>query len=288
MSETQYWIWLTRIDGLGSIRIQKLLERFKVPKNIWMAKKEELIEVDGIGDEIANKILDNKYRLNLDVYENYMKKNEIQTITLYDECYPKKLKELYDRPIVLYVKGNKDILNEFSLAIIGCREYSKYGEIVSKDIAYKIAKSGIVTVSGLARGIDSFAHEATLKAGGRTIAVIGSGLDNIYPRENIALADEIVRSGGVIVSEYIVGTKPAKMNFPARNRIISGLSNGVVVIEAKKKSGTMITVDFALEQGKDVFAVPGSVLSKNSEGTNELIKQGAKLITNIKDIIEEF
>ena len=158
MSETQYWIWLTRIDGLGSIRIQKLLERFKVPKNIWMAKKEELIEVDGIGDEIANKILDNKYRLNLDVYENYMKKNEIQTITLYDECYPKKLKELYDRPIVLYVKGNKDILNEFSLAIIGCREYSKYGEIVSKDIAYKIAKSGIVTVSGLARGIDSFAH----------------------------------------------------------------------------------------------------------------------------------
>ena len=288
MSEIQYWIWLTRIDGLGSIRIQKLLEKFKQPKNIWMAKKEELIKVDKVGDEIANKILDKRYRLNLEKYENYMKKNEIEIITIYDECYPKKLKELYDKPIVLYVKGNKNILNEFSLAIIGCREYSKYGEIVSKDIAYKIAKSGIVTVSGLARGIDSFAHEATLKAGGRTIAVIGSGLDNIYPRENIALADEIVRSGGVIVSEYIIGTKPAKMNFPARNRIISGLSNGVVVIEAKKKSGTMITVDFALEQGKDVFAVPGSVLSKNSEGTNELIKQGAKLITNIKDIIEEF
>lgn len=288
MSEIQYWIWITRIEGLGCIKIQKLLERFKLPKNIWMAKKEELIEVDGIGDEIADKILDKKYRLNLDAYENYMKKNEIQIITLYDECYPKKLKEIYDKPIVLYAKGNKEILNEFSLAIIGCREYSKYGEIVSKDIAYKIAKSGIVTVSGLARGIDSFAHEATLKAGGRTIAVIGSGLDNIYPRENIELADEIVRSGGVIISEYIVGTKPARMNFPARNRIISGLSNGVVVIEAKKKSGTMITVDFALEQGKDVFAVPGSVFSRNSEGTNELIKQGAKLITNIKDIIEEF
>ena len=140
----------------------------------------------------------------------------------------------------------------------------------------------------MAKGIDSIAHKATLKANGETIAVIGSGLDNIYPSDNIGLANEIIKNGGLIISEYIIGTKPTKMNFPARNRIISGLSNGVIVIEAKKKSGTMITVDFALEQGKEIFAVPGNILSENSEGTNELIKQGAKLVTNIKDILEEF
>ena len=189
---------------------------------------------------------------------------------------------------MLYTKGNKKILNDFSLAIIGCRENTKYGEIVASKISYELSKRGVITVSGLAKGIDSIAHKATIDANGKTIAVIGSGIDIIYPKENENLVNKIIENGGIIISEYIVGTKPNRYHFPARNRIISGISNGVIVIEAKKKSGTMITVDFALEQGRDVFAVPGSILSNNSEGTNELIKNGAKCITNICDILEEF
>ena len=288
MEDLKYWVWLSRIENVGSIKLQKLLEKFNMPINIWNARREELLKIEGIGKETVKQILDVKYRNDLDKYINYMKENNIEIIHIYDKLYPEKLKDIYDKPIVLYVKGNKEILNEFSLAIIGCREYSKYGEYAAKKISYDIAKSGIITVSGLARGIDSFAHKATLEAKGKTIAVIGSGIDNIYPKENIELADEIIKNGGAIISEYIVGTKPQKMHFPARNRIISGISNGVVVIEAKKKSGTMITVDFALEQGKEVFAVPGNINSINSEGTNELIKQGAKCITSFIYIMEEY
>ncbi len=288
MTEIQYWIWITRIEKLGSIKTQKLLEIYKHPKNIWNAKKEELLKIEAIGEETTKQILKEEYRIGLKRYETYMKQNNIELIHIYDKYYPEKLKTIYDKPIVLYIKGNKSILNKFSLAIIGCRDHTKYGEIVAKNISYEISKNNIVTISGLARGIDSIAHKETLKAKGKTIAVIGSGVDNIYPEENKELAKEIIKNGGTIISEYVVGTKAQKMNFPARNRIISGMSNGVVVIEAKKKSGTMITVDFALEQGKEVFAVPGNILSKNSEGTNELIKQGAKLVTNVEDILEEF
>lgn len=256
MSELQYWIWLSRIEKLGSVKIQKLLDVYKHPTNIWNAKKEDLLKISGIGEETAEKILKEEYRLSLDKYEEYMKQNNIELIHIYDKYYPERLKTVYDKPIILYSKGNKTILNSFSLAIIGCREHTKYGEIVAKNISFQIAKNNIVTISGLAKGIDSIAHKETLKARGKTIAVIGNGIDNIYPIENKELANEIIKNGGVILSEYIIGTKPQKMNFPARNRIISGLSNGVVVIEAKKKSGTMITVDFALEQGKEVFAIP--------------------------------
>lgn len=288
MEDIKYWIWLSRIENLGSVKIQRLLEKFNNPYGIWKANKDELIQVNGISEETANRILNFKYRKNLDKYEEYMRKNDIELIHIYSEYYPEKLKELYDKPIVLYIKGNKELLITFSLAIIGCRDYSEYGLKVANNISYGIAKKGIVTISGLARGIDSIAHIGTLKAGGKTIAVIGSSIDNIYPKENIELANEIVKSGGLIISEYIMGSKIMKMNFPARNRIISGLSNGVVVIEAKRKSGTMITVDFALEQGKEVFAVPGNITNTNSEGTNELIKQGAKCITSVEDILEEY
>lgn len=287
-NKSQYWIWLSRIDNVGCIKINKLLKYFKKPEKIWEANEKDLLKVDGIGKETIKQILDIKYRKNLDKIESYMKKNNIELISIQDNNYPKKLKEIYDKPIVIFVKGNKELLNLFSLAIIGCRENTQYGEIVARNLSYNIAKRGIVTISGLAKGIDSIAHKSTLDANGKTIAVIGSGIDNIYPKENMQLAEQIIKDGGLIVSEYIIGTEPARMNFPARNRIISALSNGVVVIEAKKKSGTMITVDFALEQGKEVFAVPGSVLSKNSEGTNELIKNGAKITTNINDILEEF
>ena len=288
MENAKYWIWLSRIEKVGCISKNKLLEIFKTPKNIYNATKEELLEIKDIGETKVEQILKEDYRQDLDKIETNMKKRNIEIISINSKYYPTKLKQLHDRPICLYVLGNKKILNDFSLAIIGCRENTKYGEIVAKKLSYEIAKKKITTVSGLAIGIDSIAHLATLDANGKTIAVIGSGLDIIYPYKNTNLANRIIKNGGVIVSEYIIGTEPKRLNFPARNRIISGLTNGVVVIEAKKKSGTMITVDFALEQGKEVFAVPGNILSKNSEGTNEIIKQGAKLVTNVEDILEEY
>lgn len=283
-----YWIWFSRIKGLGSIKKQKLLEKYKTPEEIWKCKKEELLQVKLINEDTANQILKQEYRKNLEKYKKYMEQNEIKIISFYDENYPQKLKNIYDKPITLYVKGNEKILNEFSLAIIGCRENTKYGEIVTKQIASELAKKRITTVSGLARGIDSISQEETINQKGKTIAVLGNSLDTIYPSENKQLAQKIIETGGAIVSEYIIGTKIEKMNFPARNRIISGLSDGIIVVEAKKKSGTMITVDFGLEQGKNIFAVPGNITNRNAEGTNELIKQGAKLITNVEDILEEY
>lgn len=182
--------------------------------------------------------------------------NKIKIIKLNDKNYPIKLKQISNPPRQLYVLGNDTILNNFSLAIIGCRNYTEYGKKISKDLSFKLAKRGIPIISGLARGIDTFAHMGCISGGGKTIAVLGSGFENIYPKENIELLKQIVKDGGVIISEYEPETKPLAQNFPERNRIISGLSDGVIVIEARKRSGTLITVEYALEQGKEIFAVP--------------------------------
>ena len=288
MEEKLYWIWLSKIEGLGSIKIQSLLNKYKTPKKIWELNKEELINNKQIGEKIADKILNPCYRIGLKDEAIRMQENNIDIITIYDNEYPKKLKSIYDSPIILYYKGNKNLLNEFGIAIIGCRNCTKYGEITAKKISYSLSKKNINIISGLARGIDTFSHMGSLKAQGKTIAVVGNGLDNIYPYENKKIAEEIVNKKGLILSEYPIGTKPNKNNFPARNRIISALSDGVVVVEAKEKSGTLITVDFALEQGKNVYVVPGNIDSENSKGTNDLIKQGAKLITCLDDILEDF
>ena len=202
--------------------------------------------------------------------------------------YPEKLNNIYSSPARLYLVGDESILNKPSVAIIGCRDASDYGKKVAFNFAYELAKEGFVVISGLARGIDTYAHLGAVKAGGKTIAVLGSGLKHIYPSENKKLCNEIVKNSGAIITEYEPHTKPLPMNFPSRNRIISGLSNGVLVVEAKQKSGTLITVDYALDQGKDVFVIPGNITSINSYGTNELIKQGAKLVENVDDILTEF
>lgn len=173
-----------------------------------------------------------------------------------DKNYPKKLRNIENPPKQIYVLGNEKLLDSFGLAIIGCRKYSEYGKKISKDFSFKLSKHGINIISGMARGIDSFSHMACMVAGGKTIAVLGSGFNNIYPKENIQLFKEILKTGGTIVTEYSPDTKPLGSNFPLRNRIISGLSDGVIVIEASRKSGTLITVDYALEQGKEIFAVP--------------------------------
>jgi DNA processing protein len=256
MEKQKYWIWLSRIDGLGPIKVKELLKKYSVDA-IWNLTKEELLEVNGIGESIANKILDTKYRKNLDQYITYMKKYNIGVISIQDNEYPESLKNIYDSPIVLYYKGNIELLKHNKIiAMVGCRKCSNYGKNISTKLSYDLAQKGFYIASGMAIGIDSYSHNGCINAGGKTIAVLGNGLDCIYPKENTSLYNRIIQTGGLILSEYVIGTKPSRINFPARNRIISGISRGIIVVEAKEKSGTLNTVDFALEQGKDVFVVP--------------------------------
>lgn len=287
MEDKIYWIWLSLI-GIGDRKLEKLLEKYKKVENIWNAKEKELIYIEGIGQNLANKMLKREYKEKAKRYLEKLEEKNIQVITLQDTYYPDKLKTIFGKPIVLYVKGKKDILNEFSLAIVGCRECSQYGKNTAIEIAHTLSNNQVNIVSGLARGIDAYAHQGALMGKEKTIAVLGCGVDIIYPKENEKLYNEILQKEGAIVSEYIIETEPERMHFPARNRLISGLSDGVIVIEAKEKSGSLITVDFALEQGKNVFVVPGNINSPYSKGTNDLIKQGAKPITCLKDILEEY
>lgn len=287
MEEKVYWIWLS-ILGIGDKKLKKLLKKYEKVENIWHAKEEELIYIEGIGQSLASKIVEKKNKEQaLRTWED-SKKEGVQIISLQDKEYPDKLQNIFGKPIVLYVKGNSQILNDFSLGIIGCRECSLYGQNMATQIAQSLSNNQINVISGMARGIDSYAHQGALKGKEKTIAVLGCGVDVIYPKENEKLYYEILQNGGAIVSEYVGQTKPEKMHFPARNRLISGLSDGIIVIEAKEKSGTLITVDFALEQGKNVFVVPGNINSPYSKGTNDLIKQGAKPVTCLTDILEEY
>mgnify|MGYP004509106481 FL=1 len=218
---------------------------------------------------------------------------KIEEIIINSKEYPEKLKNIYNPPLKLYVLGNKQLLNQKSIAIVGARKATEYGKKMAYKFSKELAEMGINVISGLAKGIDAYAHLGTIQAQskvinsgkiGKTIAVMGSGFNNIYPKENIELARKIIKSGGCIITEYSAETKPEKLNFPKRNRIISGLSNGVLVVEANKTSGALITADFALEQGKEVFALPGDITKEQSEGCNELIKDGANIITNSQEI----
>lgn len=284
LDNKKYWIWFSNIKSLGPKRKMELLKKYKNPEKIYNLKKEELLENKNIGEKIVENILEKQIRENIKYHIQYMKKNNIDIININEKYYPEKLKNIYDPPISLYIKGNKKILNNKNISIIGCRDYSEYGEKSAKYFSYNLAKNGNTIVSGLAKGIDTFSHIGTIIADGKTIAILGNGLDTIYPKENIEIANKIIKKGGAIISEYPLGTKPDRINFPARNRIVSGISDAIIVIEAKEKSGTLITVDFALEQGRDVYVVPGNINSANSVGTNELIKQGAKIITSIYDL----
>lgn len=283
LENKRYWIWLSLIKNLGSKRKLRLLELYKTPEEIYKLTKEELLNINGIGEAIAKEIIISKNEKILNYHIKYMKEKNIKIININEREYPQALKKIYDPPISLYVKGNIEKLNNKNIGIVGCRECTTYGKKSAEYFAYNLSKQNINIVSGLAKGIDSYAHLGSLN-NGNTIAVLGNGLDMIYPKENLELANEIVKRGGTIISEYPCGTKPDKMKFPSRNRIISGISSGIIVIEAKEKSGTLITVDFALEQGREVFVVPGNINSINSVGTNDLIKQGARLVTTYEDI----
>ena len=288
IEEIKYKIWISLIKNLGIKKYKLLIQKFGSREGIWNAKKEEINSIKGIGENISNIISNKLLKEDVERHLEFMIKNSIEIISIEDNEYPKILKKIYNPPISLYVRGNKSIFNMTSIGIVGCRDATDYGLKNAKEFAFNMSKKGFNVVSGLARGIDAYSHLGALMANGKTTAVLGNGLDFIYPEENVKIAQKILDCGGAIISEYPLGTKPDKMNFPARNRIISGLCTGILVIEAKEKSGSLITVDFALEQGRDVFAIPGNIDSEKSFGTNEIIKQGAKLVTSVDDILEDF
>lgn len=285
MEDFKYWLWLSSIDDVGPVRARILLEKFKNPEAIWNAGMRQLSLVEGIGEKIAEKIIASKNENILNKSIEKVKKYNAKIVTLHDNDYPELLKNIHAAPIFLYAKGEL-VYNEAAVAIVGSRNATQYGLRTAYDMAFQLARKGITVVSGMARGIDAAAHKGALDAGGRTIAVLGCGLDIVYPYENRDLMDRIIKSGAV-VTEYPIGTDPEPKHFPRRNRIISGISLGVLVVEASQKSGSLITADFALEQNREVFAVPGQIGIKASSGTNGLIKQGAKMVTCIEDILEE-
>jgi DNA processing protein len=234
---------------------------------------------------VVSNLLQHRAAVDLDEVLNTLLEQDVRVLTLLDKDYPKLLKEIDQSPPVLYIRGELFPADEFAVALVGTRKVSAYGQQITRDVSLYLAGNGLTIVSGLARGVDGLAHQHALQAGGRTIAVLGSGVDVIYPPEHRKLADAIVESGAII-SDYPLGTQPEGINFPPRNRIISGLSLATIVIEAGERSGALITADFALEQGRDVFAVPGNVLSPASMGTNRLIQNGAYALVSPKDVLD--
>ena len=283
---------LLEVDGIGPGKLFNLLSKFNTLDNLLNADFTTLVKVDGISQNLANKILKKT-----DGYMNYsshmeselekLEKINAKWTTFWSKEYPKNLKNIFAPPIILYYKGDLKEQDFNSVAIVGTRMPTRYGKNISENFAGQLAKQGITVVSGMARGIDSSAHFGALKNGGRTIAIIGSGLDVIYPSENKNLFNQITENGAVI-SEYKLGTKPDAQNFPKRNRIISGISLGTLVVETKLSGGALQTAQFALDQNKEVFAIPGNLGSIQSEGTNNLIKKSnAKLVQDVEDILVE-
>ncbi|HZK43335.1 MAG TPA: DNA-processing protein DprA [Syntrophomonadaceae bacterium] len=273
-----------KVQGIGNKTLFKIKEHFGSFSTCLNSRYEDLQKTTlspSICDDIINA------RTDCLRYMESLQNEYIKIITITDEDYPDLLRHISNPPYLLYAKGEINLLKQFCVALVGARAATPYGRTVAFKLGQELAEQDIVTVSGMARGIDTEVHKGTLEGKGKTIAVLGSGVNIIYPRDNTNLYKEICENG-LVISEFAPGTPPEPGNFPARNRIISGISRGVVVIEAKIKSGALITADFALEQGRDVYAVPGHITSKNCEGTNNLIKQGAKLTSCIEDILEEY
>ncbi len=276
-------ISLSSVKGVGPARIRHILRKFPDISNINNLNQSDLCQVESISIDIANKINKHDENIGLQALEETTK-DHATYIPYWDDKYPQLLATIYDAPVGLFIKG--EIPENPSIAVVGTRNPSDYGKKVTRDLVHDLVKAGLVVTSGFARGIDTIAHHEVLKRGGNTIAVLGNGLDIIYPSENNRLVDLLLENG-VFISEFIPGTKPDAKNFPKRNRIISGLSVGVVVIEAGKKSGSVITAYNALDQNREVFAVPGNINSTRSFGTNKLIQLGAKLVSSIDDILSE-
>lgn len=284
MADTKFRVAFTLVKGIGAVRLQALLDYFGDAESAWNAPAFDLVSA-GLSKKLAERVLETRASLDLEQYMANLQAQEIQILTWDDPLYPAHLKQIDQPPPILYLKGAFSPEDAWAVAIVGTRAVTAYGRQVTEEIATVLAQNGVTIVSGLARGVDAVAHSAAVKAGGRTLAVLGSGVDRIYPPEHRALAEKIMLQGAVL-SDYAPGTPPESANFPPRNRIISGLSLAVVVIEAAETSGSLITASFAAEQGRDVFAVPGNIFAPQSKGTNRLIANGAKPLLAVNDILE--
>lgn len=288
LQDLKYWVALSRFGKIGPKKFHFLRQRFLAVQNIWEADFRQLRDA-GLDEKTAGEFILKRKEIDPNAEMELLAKENVSAVTIDDGLYPKLLKEIYHPPFILYYKGAMENLTDQAIAVVGTRQVSQYGRRATQEITEALADQGIVIVSGLALGVDSIAHLAAVKKGKVTAAVLGSGLDaaNIYPAMHRSLANEILHCGGLLVSEYPIGTLPLKHNFPARNRIISGLALGTLVIEAGEHSGALITAHSALEQNREVFAIPGPITSPLSVGTNNLIKKGAKLVCGVSDIFDE-
>ncbi|MDO8568009.1 MAG: DNA-processing protein DprA [Dehalococcoidales bacterium] len=284
-SNIEYWVGFSLVPGIGRVKFTQIENYFDSLQTAWKASPSELKQA-GLDNGVIEAIATCRGKVSLDAEMEKLERHGVKALTYHDPQYPSRLKEIYDFPPLLYVRGSLLPQDEWCLSVVGTRRATVYGRQVTEEMVTDLSRSQITIVSGLAKGIDSVAHQTALDAGGRTIAVFACGLDIVYPAENVNLAHSIIQQGA-LVSEYPLGTKPRAENFPRRNRIMSGMSLGVLVIEADESSGAVITAHLALEQDREVFAVPGSILSPASRGTNHLIQEGAKLVRNYTEVLEE-
>lgn len=282
----KYQYWMRCIPGIGNKKLKKIVEYCGSAKEAYGLSVRQLRNIRGIGEKDAENILESKRRFDLEGEPEILEEREISMITIEDEGYPQRLMDLNDGPYALFYRGKLPSEEEKTAAIVGARLCSSYGRAAGLELGERLARCGVGIVSGMASGIDSFGHWGAVRGGGKTYAVLGCGTDVCYPKGGKDLYETIQKNGAVI-SEYLPGTPPFAAQFPARNRIISGLSDVVIIIEAKKKSGSLITVDFALEQGKDIYAVPGRMDDALSRGCNELIRQGSGIVVSADELIEE-
>lgn len=285
VSEQKYWLGFSLVPEIGPKRLSHLYQWFGALSAAWQASEAHLREA-GLERQVLANLLQSRRMLNLDTELERVQRCDAWLLTLEDAAYPALLREQADAPAVLYVRGSILPGDDLALGIVGTRKATTYGRDAAHDLAKKLAHNGITVISGLAHGIDAAAHRGALDAPGRTIAVMGCGIDQVYPREHTDLARSIA-ANGALITEFAIGTRPEARNFPRRNRVISGLALGILVVEAPEASGALITANIAAEQGREVFAVPGSIFSPNSRGANRLIQDGAKLVTNVEDILSE-
>ena len=287
MDSKEAFIALNMIEGIGPIRVRKLLEQFVEPGNVLAASKLDLLQVNGIGEEVADAITGWESSIKLEQEMKAIESSGCRVVTQIDEEYPALLREIYDPPIVLYVRGEMSAKDRNSIAIVGSRQTTHYGIETARKLSYQLAYAGVTVISGGARGIDTASHQGALSAKGRTIAVLGTGINIVFPPENRDLFDRIAGNGAVM-TQFPFNRPGDKQSFPIRNRIVAGMTQGSVVVEAGRNSGALITTRFATDYGRQVFAVPGRIDSPRSKGCHDLIKNGAKLCESAEDILDEF
>jgi DNA processing protein len=282
VNEKCYWVGFNLVKGIGAVRLQGLRDHFGDLALAWQAPQDTL-KAAGLSGKLAERVVQVRSDVDLEKYLERLNNRGIEILIWDDALYPPRLKEIDQPPPVLYLRGTLISEDHWAVAVVGTRRVSAYGRQVAEEIGSFLAANGVTVISGLARGVDAIAHQAALKAGGRTIAVLGCGVDRIYPPEHAQLAERIIANGAVL-SDYPMGTPPDASNFPPRNRIISGLSMATVVVEAGETSGALITAQFAVDQGREVFAVPGNILALQSKGTNKLIAEGAHPLLSVRDL----